>query len=139
MRRERLAAELAEVYPRAVDQLIDILTHVRAFNAEARRHGGAPDGSGGVPGIDVHALADQLRLPRWGNSKEWPLPGLPSLALVSPRPGGDPRRFTGEWYKVKEEEAAAAREQRERDEREQLARALSGPGPHWWACRSSDL
>jgi hypothetical protein len=47
--------------------------------------------------------------------------------------GGDPRRHSSEWWKVKEEEARALRERQEREEKEREDKALENyHGPRWW-------
>jgi hypothetical protein len=52
--------------------------------------------------------------------------------MVGPAPG-DPRRYSGDWWQVKEDEARALHERHEREAAEQEAKALeSYHGPRWW-------
>ena len=46
---------------------------------------------------------------------------------------GDRRLYTGEWWKVREEQEAAERAKRKREAAEQEAKALENyHGPRWW-------
>jgi hypothetical protein len=46
---------------------------------------------------------------------------------------GDPRLYTGEWWKVKQEQAQAAEERAAREEKEREAKALENyHGLRWW-------
>jgi len=61
----------------------------------------------------------------------WPSPRPFNAALFAPAPY-DPR-YSGDWWKAKEEEARAMRERHEREAAEQEAKALENyHGPRWW-------
>jgi hypothetical protein len=55
------------------------------------------------------------------------------LTLITPVAVGDPRRYTGNWWQVLQEEALALREQEAREAAEREAKALENyHGPRWW-------
>lgn len=58
-KRDALTAELAEVYPNLVDQLVDLLTRIKAVDTEIQRLGQAPDGSGGLGRVGGTASASR--------------------------------------------------------------------------------
>ena len=61
-------------------------------------------------------IMKHLRLPNWEGSElpMWPPHRPPNAAVIAPMLGGDPRLYTGEWWKVKQEHAQAAAERAER-------------------------
>ncbi len=59
-----------------------------------------------------------------GELPVWPPHRPPSAAVITPMLGGDPRLYTGEWWKVKQEQAQAAAERTAREEKEPGAKAL---------------
>jgi hypothetical protein len=62
----------------------------------------------------------------------WPPPRQFDPALFAPVPFD--RRYSAEWWKVKEEEARAERERQERETSEREAKALKNyHGPRWWS------
>lgn len=63
----------------------------------------------------------------------WPPSQRADLSLLGTATGGDPRLYTNEWWKVGEEQAAAAREQEAKETAEREAKALENyHGPRWW-------
>jgi hypothetical protein len=149
VKRDALAAELGEVYPKVVNQLVDLLTRIRANDAElSRLHQARPSGAGlhlagaelvarGLEGFsrDEPSITKELQLPDWTYSAKmsWPPPQTPLAALVAPPASGDSRRHSGDWWKVKEEEARVQRERQEREAAEQEAKARENwHGPRWW-------
>jgi len=146
-KRDALAAELAEAYPAFVGKIADLLTRIAANDAEiARLHQGRPTGvarhlagaelvARGLDGFTTAApsIATELRLPAFepGQRPAWPPPKPFNPSWFAPVPYNP--RYSADWGLVQEEEARAQRERQEREEAERLAKALAGPGPHWWA------
>jgi hypothetical protein len=92
---------LAETDPKLGDQLVDILTRIKAVDEEIARLGGAPDGSGGVPHVGGAGIAKELRLPGSGGSREWPPPRPFDPAWFTPFRSIAATRSTGEKSKKK--------------------------------------
>jgi hypothetical protein len=144
--RDTLAAEL-KTYAAIVATITDLLTRIEACDREAARiNGSAPSGephrlravelearnlanfTRGVPSI-----TDELRLPHWETPRglAWPPPMPVDPARFAPVPFN--RRYSPDWWQVKEEEARALRERQEREAAEREANALENyRGPRWW-------
>jgi hypothetical protein len=76
-----------------------------------------------------------VQLPEFERSEmmAWPPRTTPLALLVAPPASGDPRRYSGDWWQVKEEEARAQRERQEHETAEQEAKARANwHGPRWW-------
>jgi hypothetical protein len=130
-RRDALVVELAEVYPRVVDQLVDLFTRATAVDEEIARLGVSPDGRSAVPPVGGAGVAERLKLPAWGGSGEWPPRRQLDPAWFAPVPFNP--RYSADWAVVMEAETAALREQREREDAEREAKALANyHGPRWW-------
>ncbi len=54
----------------------------------------------------------------------WPPYRPPNPTVIAPMLGGDPRLYSGDWWKVKQEEARALQARQEREEKEREAKAL---------------
>ncbi len=144
--RDALAAEFSEVYPEIERKLVDLLSRMAINDADiARLHTDAPDGTGNEfllgPELTARGLAafsredpsiaGELRLPSFeGDRRVWPPPQLFDPELFAPAPFD--RRYSPEWWQVKEEEAAALRERDEREAAEEEARVRARPGVKWW-------
>jgi hypothetical protein len=129
VKRDALAAELREVYPRAVAEIVDLLTRIAANDAELfRLHQARP------AGISVHlrsaeleardlesftrdapSITKELRLPDWEQPTKtvWPRPQTPLAVLAMqgmpalPHPGAN-------WWQGREQRATAQRVEQER-------------------------
>jgi hypothetical protein len=82
---------LAETDPKLGDQLVDILTPIKAVDEKIARLGGA----GGA------GIAKELRLPGSGGSREWPPPRPFDPAWFTPFRSIAATRSTGEKSKKK--------------------------------------
>jgi hypothetical protein len=146
---DALAAELRELYPAFATKIADLFGRIATNDAEiSRLHQARPAGTAlHLPGAELMArnlagftrgepsIAKELRLPDWLNATKmaWPPPTVPLAALIAPPASGDPRRYSGDWWRVKEEEARAVRERQEREAAEQEAKARENwHGPRWW-------
>jgi hypothetical protein len=96
-KRDALTAELAETDPKLGDQLVDILTPIKAVDEKIARLGGA----GGA------GIAKELRLPGSGGSREWPPPRPFDPAWFTPFRSIAATRSTGEKSKKKPPPAVA--------------------------------
>jgi len=79
------------------------------------------------------SIAKSVQLPDWEHSTTmaWPPPRSFDSAWFAPVAAD--RRYSGDWWQVKEEEARALRERQEREEKEREAKALDNyHGPRWW-------
>jgi len=105
----------------------DALTgpYLRSVEEEARGHSSG----------NAYTIMRNLRPPAWRTGKlpVWPPHRPMALALMPPIPGGDRRRYTGDWWKVKEDEARATQERQAREAAEREAKAGENwHGPRWW-------
>jgi len=147
--RDALAAELQETYPAIVATISDLMTRIEACDRDASRvNGSAPSGERRrlrkveleARGLDsftrsVPPITDELKLPPWQpGGQEWPVPVLFSAtvaAAITPRPFD--RRYSPDWWRVKEEEAAEQREQHKLEtEKREAERDANWRGPKWW-------
>src|SRR4030081_3001203 len=96
---------LAEVYPRLVDQLVDLFTRARAVDDKLDQLGGGAAGGGGGFLVGGGRLAEELGLPRWGGRREWPPPRQLDPAWFAPAPFNP--RYSADWAIVREAEATA--------------------------------
>jgi hypothetical protein len=131
----KYAATLADLFGRiaALDEQISqlhrrrpagVLLHLPGAERKAR----SLDAFSTTPSI-----TEKLQLPSWKDSAKmlWPPPRPFDLAWVAPVAAD--RRYSEDWWQVKEEEARALRERQEREEREREAKALENyHGPRWW-------
>jgi hypothetical protein len=117
---EAAATELAR-YRELVEPIVAILVEVAAANKEVSRvNGCAPKG--------VHRRLDKINLawaerlllpdPADRNHDLWP-PPQPSIAVAFVQSmgaywQGDPRQYSGEWWRVKQEQQEREREQQRR-------------------------
>ncbi len=72
-------------------------------------------------------IMKDLRLPNWDGAELplWPPYRPLNVAAFTPAELGDPRLSTGDWWRVKEEQAQAAVERAEREERERGGRGAN--------------
>ena len=128
-------------------QLVDLFRRAELVDKEISRvNGSAPEGERrrlaevelAARNLESFSTADPsiakaVRLPDWGHSVKtaWPPPRLFDSALFAPVPAD--RRYSADWWQVKEEEARAVQERQEREEKEREAKALENyHGPRWW-------
>ncbi len=149
-RRDALAAELCDRYIPFTNELVPLLldieevdAEVRRVNAEAPRDGvtamylcSVEEEARGGETLKLHDLQimRDLRLPSWEpcSVPVWPPHRPIDPALLAPV-AIDRRRYSGDWWKVKEEEAQALREQDARDTAEREAKQRENwRGPRWW-------
>lgn len=141
-RRNGLALKLHELYLGFVEQFVPLLDEIEQADREIRRVNDAAP-SEGTTGLYLRSVEEEargannlmrdLRLPAWqvGSAPLWPR--LFNPALFTPAAIGDPRQHSGDWWKVKEEEAHAVQERQERDAAEEEAKARANwRGPRWW-------
>jgi len=147
--RDKLAAELQEFYAPVAERLADLMSRIATCDEEVTRIGGnAPSGERRrLAKVELAArnlasftravpsIVDTLCLPPWSpGAPEWPMArpfNATIAAACAPRPFD--RRYSPDWWQVKEEEARALREQQERDAAEREAKALENyRGPRWW-------
>lgn len=127
--RDELAEELAELYPAAVSKLIDLFNRIAAHEAEVSRlHQSRPAGvslhlagpelvARGLESFsrDTPSLIKTIQFLDFASGKQvWPPPRIPLGVLVTqgmpaplPHPGAD-------WWRDREERAAAQRAEQER-------------------------
>jgi hypothetical protein len=149
-RRDALAAKLGDLYVPFINEAIPLLLEVEEADAEVRRVN--PEAPQDAAGMHLHSVEEEarggeigrlhnlqimkdLRLPSWEASSVplWPPHHPIDPTLFMPMVSGDRRRYSGEWWKVKEEEAQAWREQAARETAEREAKALENyHGPRWW-------
>jgi hypothetical protein len=120
-KRDELAQEFAELYPKLVGQLVELFERIEAADKEISRiNGSAPAGEHRrlrqtelvARGFDNFSRADPpitkaVQLPDWTNSEKmiWP-PPQPSMAAVfamSMVPSHDPR-YTADWAAAQKED-----------------------------------
>lgn len=147
-RRDELARECAELYPTITDQLVDLFKRIAECDGEISRvNGAAPSGEHRrLLEVELHArdldaftrdepsIITEVKLRDWGDSARmlWPPPRTLDQSMFAPVVSGDPRLYTGRWHEVWEEQAAAAREQEEREAAEREAEIRARPGVRWW-------
>jgi hypothetical protein len=143
-----VAAQLRLLYPEFETKITDLFARI-AHNDEklSRLHQACPSSGVGLhlSGAELEArglecftrsepsIAARLKLPTFepGERLVWPPPQPASFAslLIS----GDPRAFTDRWWEPKQEQAQAAADRAEREEKERQAKALENyHGPRWW-------
>jgi hypothetical protein len=139
VKRDTLASEFAELYPKLVAQLIDLFRRVEAVDSECSRvNGSAPANQNRyLFGVELSArnlesftitspsIAQRLQLPDIEHSDRmaWPLP-QPSLAAayaMSMLPQHD-RRSTADWAAAQEEDKARRAANEARWDEEEAAR-----------------
>ena len=147
--RDALAAELRELYPEFETKITDLLARIAENDGKlSRLHQARPSGVVlHLRGAELEArslggftrsepsIAATLKLPTFepGERLAWPPPQPVNPASFAPVVLGDPRLYTGDWWKVKEEQAQAAAERAALEEREREAKALANyHGPRWW-------
>lgn len=145
--RDKLAAELVELYSPFVERIADLMTRITEADKQVSRvNGSAPSGEPRrlcvvelrARGLDsftrsVPSITDELRLPHWEtpDGLAWPPPVSIDPARFAPVPFN--RRYSADWAQAKEEEARAVRERQEREAAEREAKALENyRGPRWW-------
>jgi hypothetical protein len=147
-KRDELAQEYAEFYPKLTGVLADLFGRAEAIDKEVSRiNGSAPAGEHRrLADVELAArnlesfstanpsIAKAVQLPDWAHSAKmaWPPPRPIDPAWFAPAVPVD-RRYSADWWQVKEEEARALQERREREETEREAKALENyHGPRWW-------
>ena len=148
VKRDALAAELGQVYPKVVSQLVDLFGRLATNDAEiSRLHQARPSGAGlHLHGAELVArnldgftrddppITKGLQLPHWADAAKtaWPPPQIPLGVLMAQgmapaaHPGGD-------WWQLKEAAARVQRERQEREAAEQEAKARENwHGLRWW-------
>jgi hypothetical protein len=74
-----------------------------------------------------------VQLPDWEHSAKIAWPRLRSFEPLRFAPVPTDRGYSADWWQVREEEARALQERREREEKEREAKALENyHGPRWW-------
>jgi hypothetical protein len=138
--RDALAKEFQEVYPAAINKLLDLLQRIARNDAECTRVNADAPGSESrrlrsaelvARGLqhftrDTPSLTERTALPDPDNSAAllWPPPQLPLGVAVAMSMGnaasggfGDPRRYSDRWWEVAQED-----EQRRQIESERLTK-----------------
>ncbi len=148
-RRDELALEYAELYPRLVAQLVDLLRRAEAVDEEvssvnASARPGEPRrlfcvelAARGLEGFTraIPSIAAELRLPAFGRGSgqpeiEWPPQRKFDPAMFAPVPFD--RRYSADWGLVQEEAARAEADRAAREAAEREAKALENyHGPRW--------
>jgi hypothetical protein len=144
-KRDELVAELRELYPPVAAKIADLISRMRAFDAElSRLHQARPAGAcehllrpelvaRGIESFTINnrSLIDEVKLPAFepGQPQVWPPPRQFDPSVFTPVPHG--RRYSADWGVVAEEQARAIRERHERDINEETARAAQRGD--WWA------
>ena len=122
-KRDALASEFAEMYPRLTAQLCDLFKRAKAIDEEcARINGEALSGEHRrLLGVELTALnlgsftrsnpslMDAVKLPEWANSDRmvWPPPVTPMSVLVAEAIAPPPdARFTANWAAAREKDVA---------------------------------
>jgi hypothetical protein len=150
------ADKLRAVYTAFQDQLVEALTEAKAIDGEVHRVAAAKpynlaqaNGDGRtlptveaaarrLPGVHLDFSIMKLKLPVFDtpNQFSWPPHEMPLALQVMGTMvpvASDPRQYTGEWWKVQQERAAAARAQARREQQERQAAADANyHGPRWW-------
>jgi hypothetical protein len=135
--RDALAAELRELYPEFETKITDLLARIAENDGKlSRLHQARPSG------VVLHLRGAELEARSLGGFTRSEPSIAATLKLPTFEPGerlawpvvlGDPRLYTGDWWKVKEEQAQAAAERAALEEREREAKALANyHGPRWW-------
>jgi hypothetical protein len=138
---DELAQRLRDIYVEFVDEFMPLVTEIEDADREIRRVNEALPNEGAT-GLYLRSVAEacggnnllkDLRLPAWqaGAAPLWPRQFNP--ALIAPVVAGDPRQSSGDWWRIKEEEARALRERQEREAADEQAKARANwRGPRWW-------
>ena len=122
-KRDALAGEFAEMYPRLTAQLCDLFKRAKAIDEEcARINGEALSGEHRrLLGVELTArnlgsftrsnpsLMDAVKFPEWANSDRmvWPLPQAPLAAILAASMAPPPdARFTANWAAAREKDVA---------------------------------
>jgi hypothetical protein len=151
------AEKFKQVFVAFQDKLVDALTEAKAIDQEVKRIAHAKphhlpqannDGRSlptveaaarGLPSVNPDFSFMQMKLPAFDkpNQFAWPpyeIPFAVRYATSMIPAAGDPRQFTGEWWKVQQERAAAARQQQQHEQHErQEAIDRANPGAvRWW-------
>jgi hypothetical protein len=146
---DELATQMNGVYAAFVEQFTELMSRVAACDQQvAKINIGAPSGESRRLRVvelqgrkldrftrAVPSITDDLKLPPWQpGGQEWPVRVPFSAAMaaaIAPRPFD--RRFSPDWWQVKQEEEARVREQQVREAAEREAKALENyRGPRWW-------
>ena len=142
-RRNALAREVGEVYPKLASQLCDLFERMKAADQECSRVNG--EAAGGehrrLRGVELTArglqnfsisnpsIMETVRLPSWTHSDHmaWPPPKPPLGALVAAAmtPPHDPR-FTADWAAAREQDKARRAATETRWAEEEAARQEAG-------------
>jgi hypothetical protein len=150
--RDKLAVKLSELYLPFVDAMVPLLHEIEKADHEIWQVNQAAPYKAKCEGYFLHTVEEQargpsarqlrdlqimkhLRLPNWEGSElpVWPPHRPPDPAVIAPMLGGDPRLYTDRWQEVQQEQAQAAAELIEREERERQAKTLENyHGPQWW-------
>jgi hypothetical protein len=121
-RRDALAVKMRELYTQFVEGFVPLLMEIEQADAEVQQVNASKPIEGGPPslrsvelearGLDGFgpnglSIVRDLKLPAWDVGLLWPPYRPIDLAMITPRIGGDPRLYTGDWWRVKEEQARA--------------------------------
>jgi hypothetical protein len=122
-KRDALASEFAEMYPKVTAQLCDLFSRARAVDQECSRlNSEALSGEHRrLLGVELRArdlgsftrsnpsLMDAVKLPDWANSDRmvWPPPQAPLAAILAASMAPPPdARFTANWAAAREKDVA---------------------------------
>lgn len=150
------AAKLKAIYTEFEAQLVEVLREAKAVDAEVHRVANAkphhlPQANGdgrnlptvecaarGLPSVPADFSLMNMKLPAFEkpNALAWPPYEVPLALQVmgSMVPvATDPRTYTGDWWRVRQEQAARARADQHREAQERQAEADANfHGPRWW-------
>jgi hypothetical protein len=122
-KRDALAKEFAETYPKVTEQLCDLFSRARAVDQECSRlNSEALSGEHRrLLGVELtarklgsftrnnHSLMDAVKLPDWADSDRmvWPPPQAPLAAILAASMAPPPdARFTANWAAAREKDVA---------------------------------
>jgi hypothetical protein len=152
-RRDALAAELRELYPKLASTIAELFVRVDVADREISEVNQASP-----PGLGLHlreveleardidrfttaapSIANGLRLPVFDVGQEllWPQRRAFDPDWLAPAPYD--RRYSADWWRVKQEAASAKEEQDKHEAAEREAKALENyHGPRWWERTPAD-
>jgi hypothetical protein len=152
-RHRAAAARLKAIYQQVEAELVPALTEAKQVDQELARIANAkpyhlPQANGdnrtlptvectarGVSSVNPDFSLMNVKLPAFDkpNQLAWPPYEVPLALQLAVPTLGDPRSYTGEWWRVQQERRQAARQQQQREQDERQAEADAAyQGPRWW-------